>query len=233
MGYGYVCTRHRSTRSRGRGECNRAFRQVSQLPSFGIVRQEYQGVEPPDLQVRANLSGHSKCVKALAISGSILFSGSNDGSIYVWSLKNLTCLFALDAHEGWVKALAVKDKTLYSGSFDFHIKEWKVTQFQSAEILMDHNDNVNSLCLTDKYLISGSDDKSAMVWDMATRRVVAIIKGHRLGVQSVVQMHIYTGSFFFLVFLFFSFVSPLLFLIPSILLKIKRCGIWRHEEWWQ
>lgn len=40
----------------------------------------------------------------------------------MWSLKNLTCLFALDAHDGWVKALAVKDKTLYSGSFDFHIK---------------------------------------------------------------------------------------------------------------
>jgi len=142
------------------------------------------------------LEGHTKAIKALAVSGSILFSGSNDGTIMVWNLKYMSCIFTIDGHEGWVKALAVKDRSLYSASFDYLIKEWDITSFNLNATLTEHNDDLFSLWATDKFLISACNDRSIILWDYNTKKPLATIKGHRSGVQAVVAdgTRIFSGS---------------------------------------
>jgi F-box/WD-40 domain protein 7 len=71
------------------------------------------------------LEGHTNWVLALAVSGSKLFSGSEDNTIRVWDLeKNYAHVKTLKGHTRGVCALAVSGSKLFSGSEDKTIRVW-------------------------------------------------------------------------------------------------------------
>ncbi|KAL3621198.1 hypothetical protein CASFOL_036110 [Castilleja foliolosa] len=88
------------------------------------------------------LRGHKMAVLCMAVGGSLVMSGSADGSICVWRRDGggaHTCLALLTGHSGPVKCLAVeKDAAggdeddrrwiVYSGSLDKSVKVWRVSE---------------------------------------------------------------------------------------------------------
>jgi WD40 repeat protein len=82
------------------------------------------GLQPPVLQTV--LEGHTADVLSLEIAqdGSLLFSGSYDKTIRIWSTRSWTCAKVLQGHAGGVRALvASRDgKLLYSAAADNTIR---------------------------------------------------------------------------------------------------------------
>ena len=60
------------------------------------------------LQRLKTLTGHTDAVRALAINGGRLFSGSYDGSVKVWDIGTLECLKTLTGHTGPVRTLVYR-----------------------------------------------------------------------------------------------------------------------------
>ena len=66
------------------------------------------------------LEGHSKTVYSIAVSGTRIFSGSDDKTIRVWDISTLTHTHTLDDHTDWVRdiALTQDEQHLVSCSHD-------------------------------------------------------------------------------------------------------------------
>ncbi len=60
------------------------------------------------LQRLKTLTGHTDAVRALAVNGGRLFSGSYDGSVKVWDIETLECLKTLTGHTGPVRTLVYR-----------------------------------------------------------------------------------------------------------------------------
>lgn len=74
--------------------------------------------KPPDASAEALLLGHSHNVCALDSShdGSLVVSGSWDGSARVWTVGKWSCEALLEGHEGSVWAVLAYDrKTIITG----------------------------------------------------------------------------------------------------------------------
>ena len=63
---------------------------------------------------RHTLKGHKSRVRALALSGPLLFSGANDKSIKVWNLDSFSNSHTLESHSSWIRALATDKDVLAS-----------------------------------------------------------------------------------------------------------------------
>ena len=86
------------------------------------------------------LRGHKLAVLCLVAAGNLVFSGSADMAICVWTRMDgeHSCLSVLTAHNGPVKCLAIEEEkestaadrrwVLYSGSLDKSVKMWRVTE---------------------------------------------------------------------------------------------------------
>ena len=91
-----------------------------------------------------SLKGHTGSVLSLFVGAGMLFSGSSDHSIRVWSLDSLECRHALDGHTGDVTAVICWDRYLISGSLDITIKVWGATEDGNIEQVYKHDvDNVS------------------------------------------------------------------------------------------
>jgi hypothetical protein len=80
----------------------------------------------PRPQLLRTLTNHTEAVLSLALSpcGGLLFTGSHDHTIRVWSTADWSCLQVLKGHGGGVRALAVSPDgaTLYSAAGDNTIR---------------------------------------------------------------------------------------------------------------
>lgn len=59
-----------------------------------------------------------------------LFSGSDDNTIRVWSLKTCKCLDELNGHTNGVLSLAFADNNLFSGSYDQYLIMWDLNEIE-------------------------------------------------------------------------------------------------------
>jgi WD40 repeat protein len=80
----------------------------------------------PLVQLHRTLTGHDEAVVSLALSpcGRLLYTGSNDRTVRVWSTADWHCLRVLRGHGGGVKALAPAPdgRVLYSAAADNTIR---------------------------------------------------------------------------------------------------------------
>ena len=74
------------------------------------------------LQKIQTLSGHTDAVRALAVAGGRLFSGSYDSTVRVWDENTLQCLDVLKGHNGPVRTLVHCRNQMFSGSYDRTVK---------------------------------------------------------------------------------------------------------------
>jgi E3 ubiquitin-protein ligase TRAF7 len=96
-----------------------------------IIGTQNQNIHIHDIgthQYLQSLNGHISTVTCLLVSPCerVLFSGSKDSSIQVWSLENLLPIRSLQRHEKCVCSLALSKDTLFSCSEDTEIKLYKV-----------------------------------------------------------------------------------------------------------
>ena len=107
--------------------------------------------------VRFHLRGHAAAIRCLAMDrdGSLLASGSDDGSVCLWSLATGEPLGVLKGHIAGVTALAFSPdgKHLASGSGIKSGLEWEIGEVKT--------------------------------WDVATRRELRILRGHRSEVLAI------------------------------------------------
>lgn len=124
----------------------------------------------------AFLHGHTSYVFSVAFhpQGSMLASGSADGSIMLWDITHPESgARRLTGHTGAVNGVAFSPdgQLLASGSSDGSIILWDVgTGMPLLAPLKGHNHHV--LCVAfspdGQTLASGSDDQTVMLWDVAT-----------------------------------------------------------------
>ena len=89
------------------------------------------------------LEGHAEDVNALAVCGSRLLSGSDDGSVRVWGMgAGWGCERTLKGHERGVFALTTWEGKVVSGSDDDTIRVWDVETGAVEAILRGHNDSI-------------------------------------------------------------------------------------------
>lgn len=98
-----------------------------QGPEAGEGQQQAAGspqasAQPSQPTLLCTLRGHTASVLALALcpDGSLLFSGSHDYTVRVWSTADWSCVRELRGHGGGVRALAVSPdgSLVYSAAGD-------------------------------------------------------------------------------------------------------------------
>ncbi|KAI8139312.1 quinon protein alcohol dehydrogenase-like superfamily [Fennellomyces sp. T-0311] len=125
------------------------------------------------------LTGHTRCVRALQFDNAKLVTGSMDHTLKIWDWHAGRCIRTLEGHTGGVLSLHFDSKMLASGSTDCSIRAWDFHAGQ-CYTLTGHTGWVNSvrICSQDNLLVSGSDDSTIRLWDLQTRSCVKVFRGH-------------------------------------------------------
>ncbi|HEY9606173.1 MAG TPA: serine/threonine-protein kinase [Allocoleopsis sp.] len=137
------------------------------------------------------LTGHSKMVRAIAISpdGQLIASGSEDNTIKVWNLRTGKLLRTLTGHSGGIRSVAISPdgKLLASGGDDKTIKLWNLETGKLLRTLTGHSDIVESVTISPdgKLLASGSNDKTVKLWNLQTGQEIRTLTGFSYFVVSV------------------------------------------------
>jgi len=128
-------------------------------------------------------------VKCLQFDKSKLVSGSLDGTLKMWDLKNGKVIRTFPGHSGAVVSVHFDGSILASGSQDRTIR---VRDFANCSrvSLRGHTDYVNSVRVdaASKTLFSASDDCTVRIWDLQGKRCLKVLRGHSLQVTQVLPM---------------------------------------------
>ncbi|XP_031382859.1 zinc finger CCCH domain-containing protein 48 [Punica granatum] len=115
-----------------------------------------------------SLNGPVGQVYAMVVGHSLLFAGTQDGSILAWKYNEITNNFepaaSLTGHSVAVVSLVVGANRVYSGSMDNTIRVWNLETLQCIQVLSDHTSVVMSVLCWDQFLLSCSLDKTIKVW---------------------------------------------------------------------
>lgn len=116
------------------------------------------------------LEGNTRTARSVSFSLDSRFvaSGSNDGSIKVWSADTGQCLHTLKGHKGHVSSIAIShdSQTIYSGSEDGSVRVWSVTLGTCERILFEGLASVTDISLSlDGLLASVSVDWTLRLWN--------------------------------------------------------------------
>ncbi len=165
--------------------------QVKAVDMDGNVGTTYftlTGISP---QYIGSLEGHGDGVYSVTFApgGTILASGSWDGTVKLWDLATETNTATLEGHGGGVASVAFSpdESTLASGSWDGTVKLWDLATGTDTATLEGHGDGVASVAFSPSgaMLASGSRDGTVKLWDLATGTDTATLEGHGDGVASV------------------------------------------------
>lgn len=145
-------------------------------------------------QQKLQLSGHSRCVRALQFDDAKLVTGAMDNTLKIWNYHTGQCIRTLEGHTGGILSLHFDSRILASGSTDNTIRVWN---FEAGECctLIGHTEWVNSvkICHEGTMLVSSSDDATIRLWDLSTRSCTRVYRGHVGQVQvALPSMHGFT-----------------------------------------
>jgi len=145
------------------------------------------------------LSGHEKAVyniagpkgastskrSALASAPSApdqqwIASGSNDGSIRVWSTLDWSCIRLLRPSTEWINALVVTPdgRALVSGGGERALRVWDTRSWTCMRVLPGHTDYVSCLQVSNDGAVvsSGSADRTIRLWTTDTWRCTQALR---------------------------------------------------------
>ena len=138
-----------------------------------IISYENSKIKSFDYEKKSfssDFAGHTDGILCIAASPDckLLFSGSRDETIRVWSTKSKKQLAVFEGHIDFITALAVTQDSQYliSGSLDSSIKIWELSSMSLFLNLVGHKTCIKSLTVTEdnKLLLSISDDLHSILW---------------------------------------------------------------------
>ncbi|KAL6045526.1 Tripartite motif-containing protein 72 [Balamuthia mandrillaris] len=171
----------------------------AQTNGFNGKRRKREG-----LRCIKTLTGHQNWVFALASCNNLVFSGSSDHTIKVWSADSLQCVKTLTGHGDQVRALCVSGDYLFSGSYDCTIKAqllcfavlsflpafvsllislflfsqvWDIHSLECVDTMHVYNE-VFGLGTAANFLFSGDENGTIKVWDLTSRRCIHTLSDH-------------------------------------------------------
>ncbi|KAF2070768.1 hypothetical protein CYY_007916 [Polysphondylium violaceum] len=126
-----------------------------------------------------------------------IYSGSNDGQIGIWDVKESKHISNIKAHGKSVRAI-IKDTTegrLLTAGADSYVKLWDLATQTCIKEIKEANE-VNTIFLQDNLLYTGCNDKTVKVWDMRNFECVKTLSGHTRAIKSVCAMGnlLFSGS---------------------------------------
>lgn len=125
---------------------------------------------------------------AFSPDGSLLASGTNNGTGRIWDMETLQERNSLKGNFSSLAYLAFSpDGKLLAGITGRIIRLWDAATGEEVRQLKGHALDVNSLAFSPDgtTLVSGSQDKTIRVWDVADGLQIAVLEGHETGVTSV------------------------------------------------
>ncbi|CAG9134776.1 unnamed protein product [Plutella xylostella] len=135
------------------------------------------------------LKGHTNFVNS--VSGArrgpeLLVSGSDDGSVKLWDVRQRNPAASLDATYP-VTAVLFNDtaEKVISGGIDNVIKVWDIRNKEISYKVKGHTDTVTGLALSEdgSYLLSNAMDSTLRIWDVRpfapAERCVKLLSGHQ------------------------------------------------------
>ena len=148
----------------------------------------------PDLPPPRILTGHTREVRSLVVSddGSILVSGSSDGTVRVWDLVTGVCRRAFHAgHKHGLSTLAVSANmrvAITSEGWDSAPRLWDLPAQRFLHVLTGHTERVTTADIdADGHLaVSGATDGTVLVWDVGTGRRLHELPPHEGAVHDLV-----------------------------------------------
>jgi len=133
-----------------------------------------------------NLSGHTAAVTSVKWGGQkLIFTGSQDRSIKVWSDVDGKLVRSLEGHGHWVNSLALStDFVIRTGAFDHYGKAPEDRAGQVAKAQERYDTVVRG---RPERLVSGSDDFTMFMWDPSSgKKPLHRMTGHVQLVNHVV-----------------------------------------------
>lgn len=175
-------------------KCSQIFEQINQQsPVYNKAKTLNQKCEEgqnwQNVQF-SNLGQLSDPVGAISFqpNGLLLASGSKDGTIKTWDLKNGNQIrtFDGDASPIWTVTFNAKGTRIAGGTYYWRIFVWNVETGELVRTL-EHNATVWSVALSPdgKTLASGSGDKTVKVWDVGTGELIYNFTDHLDSILSV------------------------------------------------
>ena len=133
----------------------------------------------------ALLTGHTSGVGSVSFSpdGSLLASGSGDGTVILWDIWSESQLATLQGHRWRVESVSFSPdgSVLVSGGSDVIL--WDVSSRSQLATLQ--GSSPVSFSLDGSMLASGGWGSDVILWDVSSRNQLAILQGHTAMVESV------------------------------------------------
>ncbi|EDO42306.1 predicted protein [Nematostella vectensis] len=169
---------------------------------FMVKQKIYWNWRRGPLRPSKILKGHDDhVITCLQFSGSRVVSGSDDGTLKVWSALSGKCLRTLTGHTGGVWSSQLSGHIIVSGSTDRTLKVWNAETGYCMHTLYGHTSTVRCMDMHEEVVVSGSRDGTLRVWDTTTGNCLHVLVGHLAAVRCVKYdgHRVVSGAYDFLV----------------------------------
>ena len=123
---------------------------------------------------------HGSGVNSVTFSpdGTLLASGSSDGTVKLWNVENHENIATLEGHTRGVNSVAFSiDSILASGSSDGTVKLWNVESHENIATLEGHTRGVNSVAFsTNGTILASAGGSEIKLWDVTTHTNIATLE---------------------------------------------------------
>lgn len=195
------CVRRRSNGSQQVNQTTKALN--SPFKKLFMTKQRiYWNWRMGPLRPSKVLKGHDDhVITCLQFCGSRIVSGSDDGTLKVWSALSGKCLRTLVGHTGGVWSSQLSGNVIVSGSTDRTLKVWNADTGQCMHTLYGHSSTVRCMDMHDNTVVSGSRDGTLRVWDTSSGNCLHVLVGHLAAVRCVKYdgRRVVSGAYDFLV----------------------------------
>ncbi len=136
------------------------------------------------LQLHTPLTGHHKFVKSIAFSrdGQCLVSGSLDGTVIIWDVKNYKPIRTLSGFNGEINDVAFNpvDNSIATATGDGTIKIWDIQTGECIHTINTHHGGVTNVAFSPSgtLLASTLTDNTVMIWKVGLEKPVRKLEGN-------------------------------------------------------